>query len=233
MAAVAILHLWAYPYEPYNSNRKEMERESVPGEPTPRHGGVILSSKAILDALNIWDLVKAIGRSARWAFKGRKSRHLDASYDLINWSQADRVAYEHSMAPNLPTAYTGPRPPGDGSSGHSSSAYGGGGQGLLGSARPMPTPIPNNIERRDVSPYGQGLQASPYREPPNLSDDQMNGSEWGAPIYISEHPPFQSDERIESRLPSRMDLAYTRDTSPGGFFLTCHLWVISGRQECL
>jgi hypothetical protein len=33
-----------------------------------------------VDALSVWDLIKAIGRDAKWAFKRRIVRHLDGGY---------------------------------------------------------------------------------------------------------------------------------------------------------
>jgi hypothetical protein len=34
----------------------------------------------LLDSFNPWDLIKAVGRAARWLFVGRRSRTLDPSY---------------------------------------------------------------------------------------------------------------------------------------------------------
>ncbi|KAK7421750.1 hypothetical protein QQZ08_009838 [Neonectria magnoliae] len=88
MAFFAVLHLWAFPYRPY-----------VPGAPTsfypapdparagpyienshqPPSGG-FLGLAAIVDAMNPWDLVKAVGRGVRWLFYGVKHRKHDVSY---------------------------------------------------------------------------------------------------------------------------------------------------------
>lgn len=43
------------------------------------HGG-FLGSKALIDAFNPWDLMKAVGRAFRWLFVGRRTRMEDISY---------------------------------------------------------------------------------------------------------------------------------------------------------
>lgn len=45
------------------------------------HGGK-MGFKALVDAMNPWDLVKATARGLRWLFVGRKKRLADPSYDL-------------------------------------------------------------------------------------------------------------------------------------------------------
>lgn len=83
MAIFAIFHLWAFSWLPYRLNSKENLAESVPGysvSATDYQGG-FLGVKALADAFNPWDLFKAVGRSARWLFVGRKRRMLDPSYN--------------------------------------------------------------------------------------------------------------------------------------------------------
>ncbi|ORY65226.1 organic solute transporter Ostalpha-domain-containing protein [Pseudomassariella vexata] len=85
MALFALLHQWAFPYQPYKPGAKPtfypVADASLGGShlenehETPR--GVW---KAFGDALNLWDIVKAFGRGMRWLFVGVKSRHHDASY---------------------------------------------------------------------------------------------------------------------------------------------------------
>lgn len=88
MACFAVLHLWAYPYRPYLDGAPKtfypvpdpdsglMPRENEHG---PREGG-FLGLLAIIDAVNIWDVVKAFGRGIRWLFVGVKRRKEDVSY---------------------------------------------------------------------------------------------------------------------------------------------------------
>ncbi|KAL1872026.1 hypothetical protein VTK73DRAFT_1694 [Phialemonium thermophilum] len=88
MALFAILHLWAFPYRPYLDNAK-VTFYPVPdpslgippreNEHQPRSGG-FLGLRALWDAMNLWDVVKAFGRGVRWLFVGVKHRHEDVSY---------------------------------------------------------------------------------------------------------------------------------------------------------
>ena len=63
--------------------------------------------KAIIDSMNPWDMIKAIGRAARWIFHGRKHRHHDVSYDLSRKPSENEVIKPSPF--NVPTAYTGPQ----------------------------------------------------------------------------------------------------------------------------
>ncbi len=90
MACFAILHLWAFPWRPYRPGAQETYY------PNPTSGGSSgtvklnvheaksaggpLGLRALLDAMNIWDVIKAFGRGVRWLFVGVKHRHDDASY---------------------------------------------------------------------------------------------------------------------------------------------------------
>ncbi|RKU47600.1 hypothetical protein DL546_007904 [Coniochaeta pulveracea] len=83
MALFSLLHLWAFPYRPYTDSAKTtfypvaglsgMPREN---EHQPKAG----LTKALWDAANIWDVVKAFGRGMRWLFVGVKHRKEDVSY---------------------------------------------------------------------------------------------------------------------------------------------------------
>ena len=88
MACFAILHLWAFPYAPYRPGAKATFYPSpdlnngtplAENESQPPSGG-FLGLRAIWDALNLWDLVKAFGRGIRWLFCGIKRRKDDISY---------------------------------------------------------------------------------------------------------------------------------------------------------
>ena len=84
MAMFAFLHLFAYPWKPYDVRTSPMVvRESGPGyPPDPRtaYSGGAFGWRAYLDALNMMDLIRGVGRSARWLFVGRKHREEDISY---------------------------------------------------------------------------------------------------------------------------------------------------------
>lgn len=94
--------------------------------------------KALLDSLNPLDLAKAVGRSIRWLFVGRKKRTLDPSYQhqseviglatTTNGSGTNVTAYQGAgaaMAGSRPAPYG--TPPDDE------------GQVLLSHAQPNPT----------------------------------------------------------------------------------------------
>jgi hypothetical protein len=93
MSLFAILHLWAFPYRPYLDNAKTAFYPAVGGLPPrenehlPRQGGW-LGLKALWDAVNIWDVVKAFGRGMRWLFVGVKHRHEDVSYQAARKNSA-------------------------------------------------------------------------------------------------------------------------------------------------
>ncbi|KAI0485279.1 DUF300-domain-containing protein [Xylariaceae sp. FL0804] len=88
MALFSILHLWAFPYSPYHESAKTSFYPSP--DPTlgmPHHEnehglkqGGFMGFKAIGDALNMWDFIKAFGRGLRWLFVGVRHRHADPSY---------------------------------------------------------------------------------------------------------------------------------------------------------
>lgn len=89
MATFAVLHFWGFPWQPYKINK---QNESLFGvEETFSYQGGWLGTKAILDAMNPWDLCKAVARGVRWLFVGRKKRTLDSSYYLT----ANRGSQEH------------------------------------------------------------------------------------------------------------------------------------------
>lgn len=84
MACFAILHIFAYPWKVYVTGKYPSSAD--PANPDfndigSKQGGP-LGLRAIGDAMNPWDLVKAFGRGIRWAFVGRRHREDDKSYKL-------------------------------------------------------------------------------------------------------------------------------------------------------
>lgn len=82
MALFSIMHIWAFPYQPYRVGAKatfypvaDPASGARPKEnkASPPSGG-FLGLLAIWDALNLWDIVKAFGRGIRWLFCGRRYR---------------------------------------------------------------------------------------------------------------------------------------------------------------
>jgi hypothetical protein len=86
MSIFAVLHLFAFPYSPYCKGAPPAKFPiSTPSinsgldGPGPNQGG-FLGTKALVDAMNPWDLVKGFGRGMKWLFVGRKTRENDSSY---------------------------------------------------------------------------------------------------------------------------------------------------------
>ncbi|MCJ1353989.1 MAG: hypothetical protein MMC33_003976 [Icmadophila ericetorum] len=83
MCIFSTLHLFAYPWKPYDVHRSEIVAQeysvgSVPDESAYQGGR--LGYKAYWDAFYMIDLVKGVGRGFRWIFVGRKRREQDSSY---------------------------------------------------------------------------------------------------------------------------------------------------------
>jgi hypothetical protein len=89
MATFAVIHIFAYPYKPYLDGAQGGKYPVTSDDATdhgdnvigPNKGG-FLGWRAIADAMNPWDLVKAFARGMRWIFVGRKTRDVDAAYKV-------------------------------------------------------------------------------------------------------------------------------------------------------
>ncbi|KAJ5911077.1 organic solute transporter Ostalpha-domain-containing protein [Penicillium subrubescens] len=77
MCLFALLHFWGFPWRPYI-----VSRDPTAGDSVQCYYGGKVGFKALVDAMNPWDLVKANARGLRWLFVGRKKRMADSSYDL-------------------------------------------------------------------------------------------------------------------------------------------------------
>jgi len=65
----------------------------VLSELPPKQGG-FLGIRAIIDAANIWDIVKGFARGMRWLVFGRKRRENDSSYKVsISYNDTSSNAY--------------------------------------------------------------------------------------------------------------------------------------------
>ena len=84
MAIFSVFHLWAFPWKVYDIRRSAIvASESAPGfmpDPKTAYQGGRFGERALMDAFNPWDLMKAIGRGFRWAAIGRRRRMDDISY---------------------------------------------------------------------------------------------------------------------------------------------------------
>ncbi|PVI06308.1 DUF300-domain-containing protein [Periconia macrospinosa] len=82
MAIFAVLHLWAFPWKPYDLDRHRMPASQGAGS-TPSNSPQAYTcgpARALLGALNPWDIIKACGRGFRWLFYGARHRKQDPSY---------------------------------------------------------------------------------------------------------------------------------------------------------
>jgi hypothetical protein len=108
MAIFALLHLWAFPWSPYDLSKRHEPLSQGTG-PIPTDSPKTYASgpaRALLSALNPWDIIKACGRGFRWLFYGARHRKQDPSYQT-------------KLEPMAPqdTSYHGPIYPGDGEAG--------------------------------------------------------------------------------------------------------------------
>jgi hypothetical protein len=82
MAVFAVLHLYAFPWNPYDLGKRHEPLpqgiNTLPIETPKRYA--YGPTRALLDALNPWDIVKACGRGFRWLFVGARNRRKDPSY---------------------------------------------------------------------------------------------------------------------------------------------------------
>ncbi|KAL8678551.1 MAG: hypothetical protein Q9186_005096 [Xanthomendoza sp. 1 TL-2023] len=91
MAIFSVFHLFAFPWQVYDVRRSAIvASESAPGflpDPKTAYLGGPLGTKALLDAFNPWDLIKAIGRGFKWFAIGRRKRENDISYQAYKISR--------------------------------------------------------------------------------------------------------------------------------------------------
>lgn len=102
MAIFAILHLFAFPWKPYDLQRQSPLDTGIDGYSTQPKAYANGPARALLDALNPWDIIKACGRGFRWLFYGARHRQNDSSYQ----TKLEPVTTD--------TSYTGPTFAGNG-----------------------------------------------------------------------------------------------------------------------
>lgn len=93
MAGFSVLHIFAYPWKPYSTKHMSTDPLMAPGAgysgDAPKYQGGPLGIKAIIDAFNPWDIIKASARGFRWMFVGVKHRHQDVSYQPAKFGSTD------------------------------------------------------------------------------------------------------------------------------------------------
>ncbi|KAE8354281.1 organic solute transporter Ostalpha-domain-containing protein [Aspergillus coremiiformis] len=205
MAIFGFLHLWAFSWKPYSIGNTAVEVTDFFGNGKATYQGGRWGLKALADCLNPWDLVKAISRSIRWLFVGRKKRMLDPSYRTS------------SEAIGLDTA-------GNGASG---TAYQGAGSRLT-SGRPghyspdeEGADLLSNAQQNPTSrPAGDlGLNPPPYEDVDTEryypSHHQLSSSDLLDSTTHSQHPYSPYDNTLNSpfMVPSDSESNH-HDTSP-------------------
>ena len=103
MAIFSVFHLWAFSWKPYDIRRSAVvASESAPGflpDPKTAYQGGPFGSKALLDAFNPTDLVKAVARGFRWFAVGRRTREQDISYKgSVNHGSGFEPSRSHDLS---------------------------------------------------------------------------------------------------------------------------------------
>ncbi|KAK0287904.1 hypothetical protein LTS00_009749 [Friedmanniomyces endolithicus] len=112
MAIFAVMHLFAFPWKEYvidkhdpaNMNPLAMSGAGYSGA-SPRYQGGLLGIKALADAFNPWDIIKASARGFRWLFVGYRKREADRSYQnagaAAQQGKLDGLSPEYTTGPTF------------------------------------------------------------------------------------------------------------------------------------
>ena len=84
MAIFSVVHLWAYPWTDYELRQPQVATsepdQRVANEPVTSYSGGMCGTSALLDAFNMWDMVKGVARAFKWLLVDRRRREQDVSY---------------------------------------------------------------------------------------------------------------------------------------------------------
>ncbi|QDS74761.1 hypothetical protein FKW77_001396 [Venturia effusa] len=182
MSIFAVVHIFAFSYKPYDIRKSP--------DPQARYRGGIMGWKAILEAFNLWDIVKASARGFRWLFVGARKREQDISYAHHRAGSEPPLKLEQ-----IQTGYQETGLEGAGSAGHfAKETY-----------RPSLPPRretndsddraallsnPQNVPKINLqqpSPYGDDLGSGPYRTEPGQYQDARG--DWPSG-YDENHQPW-------------------------------------------
>ncbi|RHZ44550.1 OSTA/TMEM184 family protein [Aspergillus thermomutatus] len=215
MAIFSVLHLWAFPWRPYSlANAHADEVTDFYGNGKATYQGGRWGMKALLDSVNPLDLAKAVGRSIRWLFVGRKKRTLDPSYQ--NQSEVIGLNTTSNGSGTNVTAYQGA---GAVMAGSRTAPYGTSpddeGQVLLSHAQPNPTlpptgdlaPPPYDYEHdgrfyssHDRLSSASLLEPTPSHSPQPYSPyEQYHNNPYGVPDREEELPLNASNNLPQSQ----------------------------------
>ncbi|OQE40163.1 hypothetical protein PENCOP_c006G03975 [Penicillium coprophilum] len=210
MAIFAILHLWAFSWKSYTLANQSSEVTDFYGNGKAAYQGGRYGIRALVDAMNPLDLLKAIGRSARWLFVGRKSRMLDPSYQRPDDSLGLQPPQEGSELTQHGTAYHGA---GTAMSGGRTRRYGDTpyeeGDVLLAHAQPNPeialtgtspyaSDFDDHVQNQPTGYYGRS--SSPYEDPSLPSHGNLHSE---SPVH-----PYPSNGPLREQVPMPMPDSY-------------------------
>jgi hypothetical protein len=187
MSIFAVIHIFAFSHKPYDISKNP--------DPAARYQGGPLGWKAIYDAFNLWDIVKAAARGFRWLFHGARHRERDISYEA---SRAGSVRQPGSkFGSEVDTGY-------------------GGGMGMGGP--PQYTPYAGAGDAQELGTIrtdGRGRPAPPMRTMSSESDDHQGllSHAQGNPVQAPPHA--MGVPRINVREPSPYGETLSRETSTG------------------
>lgn len=212
MAIFAVLHLWAFAWQPYSLEHGGTSGATTESGFTPSknsYQGGFLGLKAIGEAFNPWDLVKAIGRAARWMFVGRKTRTLDPSYQAADDNAMDLKPTNPDGGSQVTTEYTGA-----GGTRRYGSSQDEEGEVLLSNAQANPVSSGLSDSGGPVTPNEDTYPAYPQRSERRGSDALLLGrSRDGS--YSESRPnlhvmtaAYPQDLPHEERMPSPVPLRY-------------------------
>ncbi|KAJ5350022.1 hypothetical protein N7541_007749 [Penicillium brevicompactum] len=202
MAIFGILHLWAFAWRPYRLNGQSSAVTDFYGNGKISYEGGRYGAKALIDAMNPLDLFKAIGRSARWLFVGRKQPTGLKMTQLVS-SLPKKAASLPNTAPHMlargpphPEAGRAAIPPDE--------------EGAVLLAHPQPNP---EIALIGTSPYASDFddnvhdsqtrfygQSSSYDDSPLRSHDNLHSE----PLVH----PYPSDGPLREQVPMPMPDPY-------------------------
>jgi hypothetical protein len=213
MALFSVLHIFAFPWKPYDISKSETA--------SAFYDGGTMGWRAIMDAFNPMDFVKAAARGFRWLFVGIRNRHNDdyeaykdvhaaAGSTSIPTSQKISRPYPLSADPDDEYLKPGPESQGIELTGglhppkrQATDEYSDS-QALLGQAQRMPISATASPESRPLYMGGGPEDRSATSTPPAYShmpphapvSPGLAPMQLRDPVHRIDSPPSPMDERM-------------------------------------
>lgn len=189
MAIFSVMHLWAFAWRPYATQPGEVTDFYGNGKETYQGGR--WGFKALVDAMNPFDLIKAIGRGGRWLVIGRKNRLQDPSYR----PQDESIGLDSSESGMPGTSYQGGGAAMSGGRGGRTGRYAGDEEGEVLLANAQSNPEAGHF---GTSPYSESDEY--LSEQPNRFYQSGHGS---GHAFSNDHSPYDDIEH--------QNIGYTHD----------------------